>query len=387
MNSEIFQHDLPLIELFTRLRQASLPLGIEEYQVLIRALQHGFGQPDRAALEYLCKTLWIKSREEERLFDYHFSFFFPAVPDEASSTDEEDFVPLSGEPALAEEESVSVNRRKDLLDKGNNVSIDNKLATASELPLRTRNDNAQIALALQHTSRSDTDLDDDTFVQTDEYFPITRRQMKQSWRYLRRPLRQGPRVELDIEATVHQAGRLGILLELVLVPRRINQAELFLLIDQGGSMVPFHALSRRLADTAVHGGRLGKAHIYYFHNWPEEYLYHDAYRLKIEPVQDVLSQIHAEHAVVLILSDAGAARGGFNETRIDQTAHFLEQLKQCARHTAWLNPMPRSRWLGTTASEIMYTVPMFDISRRGLDQAINVLRGRPTPFGPDGMRR
>jgi uncharacterized protein with von Willebrand factor type A (vWA) domain len=30
-----------------------------------------------------------------------------------------------------------------------------------------------------------------------DYFPVTRRQMKQSWRYLRRPVREGPLEELD----------------------------------------------------------------------------------------------------------------------------------------------------------------------------------------------
>ncbi|MEG3864115.1 hypothetical protein QT974_34105, partial [Microcoleus sp. herbarium12] len=41
-------------------------------------------------------------------------------------------------------------------------------------------------------------------------------------------------VELDVEATVNQIGRQGILLSLVLVPRRVNRSQLLLLIDCGG---------------------------------------------------------------------------------------------------------------------------------------------------------
>src|SRR5579859_2234368 len=65
-------NNLPLFDLFTRLRQAGLPLGIDEYQSLLCALQVGFGVSDRIALARLCKVLWIKSVAEEHLFDYHF---------------------------------------------------------------------------------------------------------------------------------------------------------------------------------------------------------------------------------------------------------------------------------------------------------------------------
>ncbi len=105
-----------------------------------------------------------------------------------------------------------------------------------------------------------------------------------------------------------------------------------------------------------------------------------------EPLQDMLAKLLRERTVVMVLSDAGAARGSYNERRIEQTERFLEHLRQHVRFIAWLNPMPRARWMGTTASEVMSFVPMFDISRHGLDQAINVLRGRPVRF-PAGERR
>ena len=64
--------ELPLLELFTRLRQAGLPLGMNEYQLVLQALQSGFGIPDREALARLCRTLWVKSEEDQLLFNYHF---------------------------------------------------------------------------------------------------------------------------------------------------------------------------------------------------------------------------------------------------------------------------------------------------------------------------
>jgi hypothetical protein len=64
--------ELPLLDLFTRLREAGLPLGVGEYQLLLRALQGGFGVADEAALKRLCQALWVKSTEDNRLFEYHF---------------------------------------------------------------------------------------------------------------------------------------------------------------------------------------------------------------------------------------------------------------------------------------------------------------------------
>ena len=59
-------NDLPLRELFDKLRQAGFVLGIEEYELLLKALMKGFGLPDEAALKRLCKTLWVKSVQKRK---------------------------------------------------------------------------------------------------------------------------------------------------------------------------------------------------------------------------------------------------------------------------------------------------------------------------------
>ncbi len=127
-------------------------------------------------------------------------------------------------------------------------------------------------------------------------------------------------------------------------------------------------------------GRLGKAGIYYFHNCPIDYLYHDPHHQQAVLFSHIVTHVCSERTAVLIFSDAGAARGGFSEERYRLTEAFLQSLKQQVRYISWLNPMPRKRWLGTTAGEISLLVPMFEVSRRGLQDAIGVLRGHPTNF-------
>ena len=212
----------------------------------------------------------------------------------------------------------------------------------------------------------------DRFLMNHEYFPLTPRQMKQSWRYLRRLERSGKATELDIKATVNQISRQGFLLKPVLVPPRINRTQLILLIDYDGSMLPFHRLAARLAETVQQTGKLGKTSIYYFQNCPLEYLYHDPYHQQAELISQILPKLDAKWTVALIFSDAGALRGGLNPKRIKLTADFLEQLRQQVNYLAWLNPMPCARWQGTSAGEIARLVPMFEVSSQGFQETINV---------------
>lgn len=86
------------------------------------------------------------------------------------------------------------------------------------------------AVQAVRSSRSDREIKRPRYVLLTEYFPVTKRQMKQCWRSLRRPIRQGVPTELDIEETVAKIGREGILLQPLLIPPRTNHSDLVLLI-------------------------------------------------------------------------------------------------------------------------------------------------------------
>ncbi len=93
-----------------------------------------------------------------------------------------------------------------------------------------------------------------------------------------------------------------------------------------------------------------------------------------DKTDDVLARVHLSYTNVLIISDAGAARGGYSLERLKLTESFLDKLKSYVTHMVWLNPMPRFRWLGTTADDIEQHIPMFELSPRALDDAISALR-------------
>jgi len=459
--------ELPLLELFHRLQEAGLPLGIDEYHLLLRSLQAGFGLPNRAALARLCCNLWVKSAEEKQIFDYHFEqvmqkpvsrrqdapitnlqqldvaiseveqrqviprlIFYGALggifvvigsflvvqsfindqPTPVTITSPAETIVTTPNPtprisvdlllliliALIIGSAITLiissailisrisrNKRRKLTDKSPTQPNQNRKITTLPTQLTKRvTDEIQIAQTWKKAVTKKCFLLNidylpvKCFLLNTDYLPVTRRQMKQSWRYLRRLVREGAAVELDVEATVNEIGRQGMLLEPVFVPPRVNRIKLILLIDRDGSMVPFHSLSQRLVQTALQGSGLHQIKIYYFHNCPTGYLYHDPAHVEAEPVSKVFQHLHSQRTSVLIFSDGGAACGRWNPERIELTAKFLQQLRQQVRYLAWLNPMPRNRWQGTTAGKIARMLPMFEFNRRGLDDAIAVLSGK-----------
>jgi hypothetical protein len=370
--------ELPLLDIFNSLRQRhGLPLGVDEYFAVLRSLHAGFGISSRQEIEQLCCLVWAKSEEENRLIQRLFGEMWKQIPnlstkentpelnETTSSTNASSLI--SDSPTQEDDESPSI---KTTTTKEPSV---NEPLPDLETPPSITPEPVQAVQAVR-SNRGDREIKRPRYLLLTEYFPVTKRQMKQCWRYLRHPVRQGVPTELDIEATVAKIGREGILLKPIMIPPRTNRADLVLLIDHEGSMVPFHYLSRQLVETAQRGGRLRTSNVFYFHDYPDEYLYRHPAMFDAKPVSKLLEEI-GERAAVLIVSDAGAARGNFDQERVDNTKVWIEKLQQSVRYFAWLNPMPSECWPQTTAGEIARFVPMFEISPQGMYAAISVLRG------------
>jgi uncharacterized protein with von Willebrand factor type A (vWA) domain len=183
---------------------------------------------------------------------------------------------------------------------------------------------------------------------------------------------------LDVDATIEQATRQGFYLAPVYRRQERNNAHLLLLLDQNGSMNPFHRFTRDLVETALYESSLQpeKVDIFYFHNVPAASVYKDLYLTEPVALQTVLSTCDNQTSI-LIVSDAGAARGYRELKRIRATTSFLFKLKQYSSLIAWLNPMPEERWIGSSAEIIANLVPMYQMDNNGLSNAIDIVRGQP----------
>jgi uncharacterized protein with von Willebrand factor type A (vWA) domain len=363
---------LPLLDIFNTLRQRhGLLLGVDDYLVVLRSLQAGFGLSSSEDLKQLCCLVWAKSDRESRLIRRLIEQVWNQVLKLPSSSNH------INTPETPIETPASSSVEQKIAGRETPKIKQHETLNKTELPPVSPNLTPEPVQAVQavRSSQQNRELRRPRYILLTEYFPVTRRQMKQSWRYLRRPVREGIPTELDAEATVAKISREGILLEPILIPPRINRADLVLMIDQEGSMVPFHQLSRQLVETAQRGGRFRQTRVFYFHDYVDEYLYRDPAFLNAQSLSEFLEDIEAQ-TPVLIVSDGGAARGTFDIDRIESTQKWIEQLQQSVRSCAWLNPMPRENWHNTSAIEIARFLPMFEMSRQGMNDAITVLRGR-----------
>ena len=374
-----------LRELFSQLRRRQFPLGSDDFQALRQALRAGFGWSSREDLRDLCCTLWAKSRREKEIVEVLYDQF--GVP-EWSST-----MPESGSPPVTPP-------LPDFDDQG-------PIIPGLE-PLPFEN-GERPAGGLPSISFEKVELPNYPLVLAPQ-FPLAYRQVAQAWRRLRQPVRQGAPTELDVEATVERRCRLGIISDVVLVPRRRNTARLLLLVDRRGSMLPFHHFADEVCAAIQQAGNLENVARYYFHDAPARgadeavlaplsnqlfpvldtilpeipplsagSLYNDPRLLSPQALDKVL-ETHAEGAAVVLLSDAGAARGYYDLVRLLNTVAFLKALRIYTTRYVWLNPLPRARWANSTAAEIARHAPMFPLDQAGMYRAVNVLRGQPFPM-------
>jgi uncharacterized protein len=394
--------DLPLYDLFIRLRDAGFPLGISDYNLLLEVLLETDNTSNRVMLNFLsnpdsiknlCQTLWIKSTSQRLQFETIFAEFFPELlesvtpnPKKLDIKNKEQAQNLKSTQGNNQANSTLKDNSNKEQDSNQNDKKEGEYffftsafnSEAVEPPIEDLNkeeDSNKVVKAV----RTGIPKEWNSFKPSglkDEYFPITAQQMQQEWYSLRHSTREGQRLELDIAATIEETKRRGKFFHPIQKPRSVKSANLVLLIDQRGSMQPFHVLSRLLVETALKAGCLKSSSCYYFNNYPRNVLYGDPQFITESPIEEVMRYFNPNRTVVLIFSDAGAARGNFVERRVLKTWEFLEKLKQHSKAVSWLNPVPQKNWSGTTAEAILNTkvVQMFVADLYGFRQAIEVLQ-------------
>jgi len=342
-----------LLPVFQRLRRQGVALGVDDYLVAVEAFLAELDNIDD--FPGLCRLLWAKSREDQQLFDQAMKELVPDIPNyspKARTTPQsQNQLPKTDTPRLPQPPKTE------------------KLTPETQLKLRSP--------SVQPFPRQTEPVALPQSYQLIPRLPINRRDLAGVWRQLHRPQRGGV-PELDLDATIHSICRTGLLLKPVLQPRRCNRAELLVLVDYQSSMTPFASLITAVIEGIKRGGLLPRTSFYYFHDCPEKFVYVHPHLTQV-PLETVLDT--AQGNSVLIISDAGSARGYYEKRRVAQTKAFIQNLSNYTYLYTWLNPMPKNRWVATSAADIAQMIPMFPLDREGLNDAVKILRGYPFPVG------
>ena len=354
----MFQPEPYLKTVFYRLRQDGFNLSIREYFSALDAITGGWGTQNKEGFKKLLRLLWCKSGEQQE----HLEMIFDTIVHEYEKT-----VEPTGD--TSKQNKPTVNNDQTNSDSSSIVSASTSIETLHNVISKpTIQDLSPLPVT---TPQAIQEHDNDDEFNT--HYPISRRFMVYSWRYLRRPIADGVRDVLDISMTIEETTKQGFFLQPVYRRREKNHAHLLILVDQEGSMTPFHHFSKDLVETAQYESSIEKVDVVYFHNLPAEYIYQNRFLTNKVALETVLSQCDSETRV-LIVSDGGAARGYRRRERISATTEVIWEIQQHTNLIAWLNPVPQPRWNSTSPKIISHLVPMFPMNQEGLIQAIAILQ-------------
>lgn len=327
--------DIFLLDLFEAVRQQELVLTFQQYELLRKAVDLGFGLGGWDDLKGICQILWVKPNPPDSLakFESGFASFQraneaelrpPLIPERPPALPAPQLPPqlpkipprLMPEPAAQSEHKVPV------------------AAKTFEMP--------------PQSARGQKG----GFTLSPAQLPLKLEDIIAAWRSLRPLVRHGTAMEFDFAQTLKRFEKDGFCwADIALRPVVARKAELLLLIDDNSLMVPYRlALAPILQAIATR--RISRARIYRFTRYPTELLYGWEKPSQAIPLDRVLSQCHRDYTFAFIWSDAGAANRSYQQDRIDNTWSFLNKLLPQVRQFVWLNPLPPARWQQSSAQAI-----------------------------------
>jgi uncharacterized protein len=351
---------LPLEGLYLYLVRNGIPLSVRDYQDALAALRLGHGDISRQRLYETCDALWCRTEQDSVLLERVFRELPKATADLVRELGEQ----LDGaEPPVDEPDT----RKKAGTDTAPDTSEPSQTPVSIAAPQETGTGLPRAALAPIH----------ERFIFTPRP-AVNLRSLIIAWRRFRLAQRSGPPTEVDIDATVVEHSRRGRVAMPVLVPARRNQARLVVLVDASPSMTPWRAWNPLLRESLQASG-FADAPVYYFDNIPgaPDDAFYERDSLT-HPVRLRDASTRHPAGALLMISDAGSARGRTNRARVARTEAFIAAARMSWSPVAWVNPMPKARWEKTTAERIsrIRGVHMSELTDEGLILAIDYLRGK-----------
>lgn len=207
------------------------------------------------------------------------------------------------------------------------------------------------------------------------------RQMQLALRRLRKFARQGAAEELDVDKTIHETAKQGIL-DVQMVPERRNRIKVLMLFDVGGSMDAHVAQCEKLFSAAK--TEFKTLEYFYFHNCLYDYVWKDNYRRTSSRLNtwDLLHTYGRDYRVIFV-GDASMAPyelrsvGGSVEYMNDESGEvWLRRLRQHFDKTAWLNPEEEGYWKYTqTIAQIdeIFEKHMYPMTLKGVEDMTRYL--------------
>lgn len=190
-----------------------------------------------------------------------------------------------------------------------------------------------------------------------------------------------PKTELDINGTVDKTCNNGGCLQIVMEKPRKNAVKLLLLMDSGGTMIPFMSLMNELFQAVHKSNHYKDVKTYYFHNCIYSKLYKTPECENGEWVDTewVFRNLDSDYKVIIV-GDAAMAPEELYSTSGNYRGpngglcgmDWLKLMKRHYKKIVWLNPKMapgRAPWREAETA-IKELLPMYKLTVEGLNEAM-----------------
>lgn len=188
---------------------------------------------------------------------------------------------------------------------------------------------------------------------------------------------------LNLDKTIDETAKNGGEIDLVFEREIRDKLKVVLLLDNGGtSMMPYIRKTRMLFSKITN--QLKSVDTYFFHNTIYSYVFKDAQRTRPWSTEKLLKM--PPDTRVIVVGDASMGPhelysnyGNINygEEEYEPSIHWLRLMRERFDPIVWLNPIQKQDWHtrygAHTIGAVADVIPMFDMSIRGIEDAVDYL--------------
>ena len=388
-----------LIDFFYQIKQARIPVSLQELLTLIEALEKNLAFGSMDEFYQLSKMCLVKDEKYFDRFDQAFGKYYQGLEsrdDLDVSKIPEDWLKQEFLKHLTDEEKAKIEAmggldqlmetlKKRLEEQKKKHAGGNKwIGTGGTSPFGHGGYNpagVRIGGESQH-KRAVKVWEKRQYRNLDDNCELGTRNIKVALKKLRKFARTGSADELDLDDTIKSTAKDGGLLNIKMVPERHNAVKLLVFFDIGGSMDRYVQMCEQLFSAI----RTEFKHLeyFYFHNCVYESLWRDNSRRYDEGVDtnDILHTFGSDYHVIFV-GDAAMSpweliyeNGSVEHDNAEPGQLWLNRIKDKWDKTIWLNPVSENYWQFTQSTQMIKEIfdnKMYPLTISGITEGIKFL--------------
>ena len=391
-----------LVNLFNTVKGYGVPVTLREFLDLLTALDKKLIFADWNDFYYLSRTMLVKDEKNFDKFDRAFDVYFKGIEnmdDLIKMIIPEDWIRKQFEKELTPEELKKIKDlgglEKLLQEFKNRLEEQEKqhhggtkwIGTAGTSPFGNDGNHPN---GIRLGGKSNKGMaakvwEDRTFKNLDDSLQLGVRNLKIALRKLRKMTRKGDQFEFDLTNTINSTAKNAGYLELEYIREKMNDINLIVFFDIGGSMDPFVKVCEELFSAAK--SEFKNLEYYYFHNCIYESVWKDNFRRNENRIttQSILSKFTKNHKLIIVgdasmapyeLTNPGGSIEHWNKQSGEQ---WIRKLNGYFHKSVWLNPVHEDHWDYTSSIKMISGLmdkKMFPLTISGISDAVGYLSKR-----------